>query len=180
MLFRYVMRSLHIALAGKTLAGWTDPRQKVFPPKVDAFLNPLNTEAYECFALALFRRTGLPELHDSARLLQFRNQMIATFLMRMEDMEDALGEKDMILTHVVKCAGEVGITKAKLLVWGKLIKRKFDAENSAQRVDSSVAPGVVRSLQELTAILLKQREEDRASVAVSDQKVSELTSEVQL
>lgn len=105
----------------QTFAGWTDPRQKVSPPKVNAILNPLNAKAYECFALALFHRTGLPELHDPVRLLQFRNQMIATFLMRMEDIEDALGDKDMILTHVTKCANEVGITKAKHLVWGKLI-----------------------------------------------------------
>lgn len=106
--------------------------------------------------------------------------MIANFLMRMDDMEDALGDKDMIITHVVKCAKEVGITKDKLLVWGKLIRRKFDAENSAQKVDSSVAPGVVSALQEMTAILLKQREEDRAALAASDQKVDDLTSEVQL
>ena len=116
MLFRYVTRSKFIAMAGRTCASWRDPTQHVFPPKVDAFLTNLNSEAYEKFALALFRKTGLPFLHDKKRLLEFCNQMIASFLMHLEEMEDDLGSDDMVIHNVVKAAKEFGITKGKLLI----------------------------------------------------------------
>lgn len=82
----------------------------MFPRKVNTSLNPLTTKAYKYFALALFCWTGLLELHDPARLLQFFNHMITTFIMQMDNMAY------MIITHVVKCANEAAIMKAKLLV----------------------------------------------------------------
>ena len=118
MLFHYVTRSRNIAAAGKTLAGWTDPNQQVCPPRIEAFLSEINREGYQCFAQALFRRTGLPELHNPARLLKWRDQLIATFLMHMDEFELDVGGNDPVLNHVIKLAGEAGISKAQLLNWG--------------------------------------------------------------
>ena len=85
MLFRYVTRILHVAIGGRTLAHWQDPLQKVFSPSVDAFRGPENETKYSNFALELFRHVDMPMLHAVDGLVQFRNTMIASLLMHLED-----------------------------------------------------------------------------------------------
>lgn len=180
MLFHYVTRSRYIATAGKSLAGWTDPAQKVCPPRIEAFLSELNMEAYECFALGLFRRTGLTELHAPSRLLKFRDQMIANFLMHMESMQEDLGSNDPVLNHVIKSAGEAGISKAQLLNWGGLIKNRFACENASQQIDNSTNPGIIAALQQLTATVANNAAAERAHRFQQDARIDSMVKNHEL
>lgn len=175
MLFRYTDRSAHIAISGKTLAGWLDPRQKVFAPCILAFLSPVNEQAYEYFVLALFRRTGLALLHDPTRLLKFRDEMVACFLMHMVAMEEDVGPDDPIIQHVVMCGAECGISKAKLQEWGALVKTRFLMENAKQQVDGAFAPTVVSAIQELSACFVTSAQHTRATLDAQTKAIEVLT-----
>ena len=78
MLFRHVTNAAHVAAAGGTLAGWTNPRIKVFAPDVSSFLTDENADLYQEFCECLFARTDSPKLHDT-RLVMFWDTMMTTF-----------------------------------------------------------------------------------------------------
>ena len=118
MLFRYATAPLHVSRCGKSLSGWQFPDQDVFGPDVNAFLTPENCKTFEAFAIALFRKVELPDLHDHTRLLHFRNGMVASFLMHLESFEQAAPKSDPILNHVLKIAADFEISKQQLLDWG--------------------------------------------------------------
>ena len=62
MLFHYVMRKTFIACAGRVLAGWYDPRQKVSSPTVRAFIaDSALLQEYESFARELLHHCDLDE-----------------------------------------------------------------------------------------------------------------------
>lgn len=176
MLFRYVTRGAHIAIAGKTLAGWNGPTQKVFPPNVASFLNDFNTASYELFAKGLFARAARAELHDPARLLEFRNQMIASFLMYMTAFEEDCGKDHPLLLHVVQSAEEAGISRAQLYCWGGLVR--FRTENASQLVKSSNHPEVVSALQEVSASIVSSDKKTRAHLFKQDSQIDGLCNKV--
>lgn len=149
MLFRYITRALHSIIAGRALAACNDPTQHLFPPTIEAFINQDNLMRYTQFAVILFRLTGLSELNDPARLLQFRDGMIAAFLMHYDEFEKHATDTDPVLRKVKHAAHEVGIDLTELRMWGKAIRERFDVENAAQAVDSSINPGVVASIQDM-------------------------------
>ena len=79
MLFRYVTRILHIAMAGKTLAGYPRPDKDVFGPTVRSFVHDGNRESYKMFAKTLFWKVDLKMLHAVSHLIKFRDGIIACF-----------------------------------------------------------------------------------------------------
>lgn len=158
MLFRYVTRILYIAMAGKALAGYERPDKEVFGPTVRCFLHDGNRAAYEMFAETLFRKIDLEILHSVSHLIEFRDGMIACFLMHLPSFQATAPHQDPILKHVVKCARECDIPKEQLEEWGKLVRIRRDAQNAASQVDDSASPAVVAALKESASNIVEMQE----------------------
>lgn len=102
MLFRYVTRIMHVSVAGKALAGFLRPDKDVFGPTVRSFVHEGNTEKFEAFAKTLFRKVDLETLHSISGLIEFRNGMIASFLMHLPSFKLTAPLNDPILKHFYK------------------------------------------------------------------------------
>ena len=149
MLFHHVTKGIMGSAAGKTLAGWKNPTSQVFPPDTNAFAHDLNAEMHEAFCLTLFSKVDLPDLHEETRLKPFRDQMVATFLMHTQDYEDDLGQGDLVLSHFMQSASEVGLTRITLWDWSAKVRTRFDLMNSASNIDAATNPEVAQCCQKL-------------------------------
>ncbi|MGH7955285.1 MAG: hypothetical protein ACREOZ_04925, partial [Gloeomargaritales cyanobacterium] len=99
LLFHYLTKKLHVATAGKALAGWGDPRIHVSSPTLDAFKTTANADCVESFCVELFAGLSLPRmLHNDLKLL--RDVFVATLLMYRQDMIDVLGDDDIVLRRI--------------------------------------------------------------------------------
>ena len=158
MLFRYVTRILHIAMAGKTLAGYPRPDKDVFGPTVRSFVHDGNREAYEMFAQTLFRKVDLKMLHAVSHLIEFRDGMIACFLMHLPSFKNTASHHDPILKHFFKCARECDISLLQLDEWGRLVRMRCESQNAASQVDDSASPAVVAALKLSAANIIEMQE----------------------
>lgn len=159
MLFWYVTRAAFVAIAGKAVSAYADPKQKVFPPTVAAFLTAANGTLFGQFARELFLHTGLVELFDESLLLHFRDTMIACFLMHLKDFSDDATKNDVVMAKMRESARAVGISYEQLLEWGKLVHERFHTENSAQAVNSARNPDIVRAMQKQSQEICETRKE---------------------
>ena len=156
MLFRYVTRSMYIAVAGRALSAWKDPRQHVKSPNVDSFLTAANKLLYEYFAKELFRHTGLKELDDSSHLVSLRDTMVATLLMYLVEFSKDVKPDDPVLSKIRSAATSVGIEYSTLVGWGNHVRTRFQSDNIAQIADSTEHPQVVDALQQQSGQLRDQ------------------------
>lgn len=159
MLFWYVTRAYFVAIAGKALSAYPDPKQKVFPPTVAAFVTTANKALFGRFARELFLHTGLVELFDESHLLHFRDTMIASFLMHLKDFSEDVTKKDIVMTKLHQSARAVGIPFQQLLDWGKLVGERYQTENAAQAVNSAQNPDIVRAIQKQSQEICEGRRE---------------------
>lgn len=156
MLFRYVTRSMYVAIAGRCLSGWKDPRQNVKSPSIDSFLTPTNKPLYEHLAKELFRHTGLTELNDISHLAKFRDTMVATLLMYLEEFSKDIKPNDPVLSKIRSAANSVGIEYDLLVEWGDLVRARFHSDNIAQIADSTEYPQIVEAMQQQSEQLRNQ------------------------
>lgn len=131
MLFWYASRIVGIATAGRTLAGYPDPRVKTKPPTVTAFLTPQNQGQYDTFARHLFIHLGLHELDDIAKLRQFRDAIIAAFLMRYTQFKSATKTNDPVMDKVREAARCTNLEDSTLEKWGMCVAKRFYFDNTA-------------------------------------------------
>jgi len=132
--FYYFTKKLNVVMAGKVLAGWHDPRQKVHAPTLDAFVTNANKSKVDQFCARLFAATGVPYLSDE--LKGFRDAMVASLLMYYEDVERDLGSGSLIIETMNEAALRCNISdsnKAALVTlsdWGKAVRARFIAANA--------------------------------------------------
>ena len=178
MLFRYVTRILHVAISGRALSGWTFPDRDVSGPTVQAFLHDSNRELYQNLAQTLFRKIDLPALHQISRLVNFRDGMIASFLMHLDSFQAAAPKNDPILIHLHKCAAECGIRRDQLLEWGKMIRVRFEAENSASQVDAHSPESMAVCLEKTATNVIDLQEKMKQQQVEYLGKIEELEKKV--
>lgn len=174
MLFRYITRILQICIAGKTLAGYCHPNKGVFCPTVRAFLHEGNREKFNVFARTLFRNVDVKDLHEISRLLEFRDGMIASFLMHMPAFMKTVPSDDPVLTHVLRCARECGISKTELLQWGSSVKVRVESQNLSLQLEDGVSEVVSAALKQSAAHIVRTQEETNGSLAAMTQELREL------
>ncbi|MGH7954610.1 MAG: hypothetical protein ACREOZ_01480, partial [Gloeomargaritales cyanobacterium] len=95
MIFHYLTKKLHVARAGKALAGWRNCEMSVSAPTLDAFKTSANALCLKQFCVELFVGVLVPELHTTLKPL--RDVMVATLLMYREDVRNEVGEQDIIM-----------------------------------------------------------------------------------
>ena len=179
MLFRYVTRIMHVSIAGRALAGWSFPDKECHGPDITAFLHEGNMDKFESFAKTLFRKIDLPDLHSISRLIEFRNGMIGSFLMHMKDFESSAPENDPIMKHVMKCADENGIKKKELLEWGKEIRLRFDAQNSASQVSPETPEAMITMVNTMAKNVIELQEQSKRQHVEQLKEIKLLRNEIQ-
>lgn len=129
--FYYFTKKLHIVSAGKVLAGWPDPRQRVHAPTLDAFVTVENKAKVDLFCNRLFAQTEVPLLGDE--LKGFRDAMVASLLMYYEDVKRDLGDGSLIITKMHQAALFAQISDSPLMTmleWAKAVRTRFLAANA--------------------------------------------------
>ncbi len=126
--FHYFTKRLNIVMAGKALAGWHDPRQKVASPTIKAFKTEENSVQVESFCRSLFVSSSVPMLNDD--LKGFRDAMVASLLMYFKDVSEELGNGSPIVVAIQRAAVSNNIRGDTLQEWGELVRARFIAANA--------------------------------------------------
>ena len=110
------------------------------------------------FAKTLFRKVDLKILHSVVHLIEFRDGMIACFLMHLPSFKATASHHDPILKHVFKWARECDISKLQLDEWGRLVRMRCQSQNAASQVDDSASPAVMAALKQSAANIVEMQE----------------------
>lgn len=163
-IFGYITNKMHVAFAGKTLAAWKDPRQKVSSPRLDAIIHP-DAKAKVlrlAFHLFLFSPNCLGD-----RLVGFRDAMVAVLLMYFEDKCQDLGYNNIVVKVITNTANQCQIPLADIREWGKLIRQDFNLRNAHNQsetgTDTDRANAAIITLSE--AILTHKQEQAQRDAA---------------
>jgi hypothetical protein len=135
--FHYLTQKLHIARAGRALAGWRDARLHVCAPSLEAVITAENHGLVEEFCTELFAGVGVPQLQED--LKQFRNVMVASLLMYHENVQEELGIDALVVRKVHAAAQRRGITASTIRAWGSMIKDQFVVQNARNLGDSNMS-----------------------------------------
>lgn len=178
--FYYFTKRLNVMMAGKVLAGWHDPRQKVHAPTLDAFVTTSNKSKVDDFCARLFASTELPLLSDE--LKGFRDAMVASLLMYYEDVKKDLGSGSLIIKTMHQAAKTCRISDSPELCvktlsdWAKAVRTRFIAANAKNLgdVDLTETERLGRSIELLQTIAVENAERNKKM----ETELKFLTSEV--
>jgi len=123
-------KKLHVARAGKALAGWPDCRMKVSAPSLAVILSTDNRRKVETYAVELFSK-GPAAMQPGRHLQAFRDVMLASLLMYFHEMEKTHGHCNSVVKTMVQKANVVDITIKTLRDWGEIIYKDWKLRNSA-------------------------------------------------
>ena len=131
MLFFYLTLKLHMATAGKALAGWADPTKPVVAPTLEAIYDDSNRDVIENFCHELFQDSPISALlSDPKKLKGFRSRMVASLLMYYTNVKKTLGSDcDIIKTVRFKWI-DCGLDQRDLEKYGDKIKERFLIDNA--------------------------------------------------
>ncbi|OYX41102.1 hypothetical protein B7Y94_05555 [Candidatus Saccharibacteria bacterium 32-49-12] len=119
-----------LALAGKALAGWPEPRHFVSPPRCDNVTNTLTPAESIRFGnciSALFSNARCDLLHH---LRPFAFTMFASLLMYLGSFIQKYGDKHIVIVNLVTTADRFQFSKATLIHWGQLIQQDWKDRNT--------------------------------------------------
>ena len=163
MLFEYVTRKRHIAVAGKLLCSWPDPHVSVFPPSVDSFVVDEIAETYEAFATSLFDECGISILHDKLKI--FRDTMVASLLMHLDSFVEMAKDDDVVVAKMKETATELAIPYPTMESWGRAVKKNFELKNAAQMVGASKDPAMVQKMQDMASEMIEMKTQQERTMS---------------
>ena len=136
LLFYYLTQKLHVAAAGKALAGWANPNVKVHAPTLEAIYNDKNRGAIDAFCHELFQHSSISQLLDTT-LKGFRSRMVASLLMYYANVKKELGRDSAIIRSMYAACVESDLEIRDLDFYGKQIKKRFQVDNALNLAASS-------------------------------------------
>ncbi len=138
LLFFYLTQKLHVATAGKALAGWADPTMPVIAPTLEAIYNDSNRELIDYFCHFLFQDTSISVLlSDPQKLKGFRSRMVASLLMYYTNVKKALGSDCDIIKKIGLAWCDCGLDVGDLEKYCDKIKERFLIDNAASLAAAS-------------------------------------------
>ena len=127
--FHYVMQPLHIAKAGKTLAGWRYSDQHVTAPTLSSILNESNRDKVFAFVGMLFHESEISALLNG-ELKEVRDLFAASLLMYYEPVLDKLTDNCFIIKRIHNAASMVHVDFTQIKEWGEIIRSHFIVANA--------------------------------------------------
>ena len=163
-IFHYLTKKLHIAKAGKVLAGWSDAQVRVSAPSLDSFLTSENKDRVEELCKELFMGVGIPELQG--QLKPFRNVMVASLLMYHEEVKEVLQDDALIVKTLNAAAIRCDIRLAELRDWGESVKTQFVLQNAANKASTGTdAERRDNAVKDLRDELVLQKQQNNAMLS---------------
>ncbi|KAL7492117.1 hypothetical protein ACHAWT_001327 [Skeletonema menzelii] len=177
MLFFYLTLKLHMATAGKALAGWADPTKPVVAPTLEAIYDDSNRDVIENFCHELFQDSPISALlSDPKKLKGFRSRMVASLLMYYTNVKKTLGSDcDIIKTVRFKWI-DCGLDQRDLEKYGDKIKERFLIDNA-----TSLAAGSgtrEEQLEKAVAGLQKIAVKNAAGMSRLENKVDSMSEDM--
>ena len=181
--FLYVTQPLHVKKAGKALAGWRYPEQRVTAPTLDSIINESNRQQVFMFVDILFRDSVVSALLNN-ELKGVRNIFAASLLMYYTPVLNDLGSDFLVISRIHNAARQCGIDFTVIKQWGDDIRNHFIVANAENLggVDGTVTEQQQRCnaiLQDTCSKLLVQNQELMAN-GVAVKKTGEDTFQVVL
>eukprot|EP00542_Grammatophora_oceanica_P003567 CAMPEP_0194065926 /NCGR_PEP_ID=MMETSP0009_2-20130614/85740_1 /TAXON_ID=210454 /ORGANISM="Grammatophora oceanica, Strain CCMP 410" /LENGTH=749 /DNA_ID=CAMNT_0038718827 /DNA_START=67 /DNA_END=2316 /DNA_ORIENTATION=+ len=181
-LFSYLQHKVHVATAGKTLAGWQDPRMMVASPQLEAIIDEEDMKLLLKLVEQLF--FFAPDELQKPPLIGFRNVMAASLLMYFEDMEaieinarkeNPRKNNNTVLSAIKDNANGLSIPLAKIRAWGQAIKSDFKTRNILnQRTTGTEVQQCSAAVRDLAEEGVKDRKEVQAMKAELEAAKAEL------
>ena len=167
-LFGYLTKSVHVAIAGKALASWADPRKKVAAPTIEIVVEDKKKLLQFAHGLFIF---APEELQPNGRLIGFRNTMVASLLMHFDALRKDCGlNSNSVVDTMVSVATNVKVSIGELRKWGTTIKADFNLRNSQNQQTSGTE---VDRAHAAIGILSENLLQERAKIAELDAQVAE-------
>ena len=135
LVFYYLTQKVHVASAGKALAGWPHPNADVKAPTLDAIRTDENEEALNLFCQNLFMFTPISGLLNT-ELKGFRDTMVASLLMHLKSVKATL-KSDCLVAKAIRGASEGIVNPQVILEWGDKIKQQYGVDNAYNAAEGS-------------------------------------------
>ena len=169
--------------AGKALAGWRYPEQRVTAPTLDSIINESNRQQVFMFVDILFRDSVVSALLNN-ELKGVRNIFAASLLMYYTPVLNDLGSDFLVISRIHNAARQCSIDFTVIKQWGDDIRNHFIVANAENLggVDGTVTEQQQRCnaiLQDTCSKLLVQNQELMAN-GVAVKKTGEDTFQVVL
>ena len=110
--------------AGKALAGWRYPEQRVTAPTLDSIINESNRQQVFMFVDILFRDSVVSALLNN-ELKGVRNIFAASLLMYYTPVLNDLGSDFLVISRIHNAARQCGIDFTVIKQWGDDIRNHF-------------------------------------------------------
>jgi hypothetical protein len=129
----YQQSNLTLSKGGRAIAGWAVPEETVYPPTCSAFLDDCCT-VEECTLLPKFMEQLFDSAHfhimgSTSKLRSLADCMLASLLQYLQSFLERYGADHIVMVALFDKAAQFNISKEKLLLWGRLIKKDFDRKN---------------------------------------------------
>ena len=127
-LLRYLFQNKYVAMAGKILAGYRHPEQKVYPPQLSAVTDESDCNQIAMLFLMIFGGT----FWEERRLKPIADTLLASLLMHHAAVKRRYGATHPVVRILEEHAHEVNVTPNKIIQWGQIIATTWREKNEKE------------------------------------------------
>jgi hypothetical protein len=169
-IFEYLICSMKtIAVGGRCLAGWSNPRAGARSPRLIVNLSEQDKIKVNNLIGSLF--------HVNARdeLLPILEIFLATLLMHFPYTMRRYGSNNPINSKLIFLASKYGIDREKLIEWGIAIKRDFVNKNEADETGVRSDESVINQVLALLRIMQSEYKEQKDIIQSLERRIDEIS-----
>lgn len=159
-----------LAIGGRALAGWPEPKTPVFPPSCDAILGLLLPEQQINllnFLTDLFTTARCSIMSSNLRKLGLT--MFASLVMYLETFVQQYSDRHVVMVNLFTTAAKFNIPKDTLYTWGIAVRNDWVRRNERAlagavdwRLEVTALKQSVEELRQQNAQLLQEQAQQRA------------------